>query len=90
LAEVLGRFSRDGHSSLQVLARLQATPVQWVDFDPRHAALCADLLPRTRSLGLSLGDRACLALAAAEGCPAMTADTAWKDLDVGVEVVLIR
>lgn len=90
LAEVLGRFARDGHSSLQVLARLQATPVQWVEFDAQQAALCAELLPRTRRQGLSLGDRACLALASSRGCAAMTADSAWKDLDLEIEVVLIR
>ena len=90
LAEVLGRFTRDGHSGLQVLARLQATPIQWLDFDAQHAALAADLLPRTRDRGLSLGARACLALALTQSCSAMTADAAWQDLDLGIEVVLIR
>jgi len=40
--------------------------------------------------GLSLGDRACLALADAMGCPAVTADRAWSSIDIGVSVVLIR
>lgn len=90
LAEVLGRFSRDGHSSLKVLTRLQATSVEWVDFDARQAALAADLVPATCHLGLSLGDRACLALALARGCPALTADKAWTSLAVGVDVRSIR
>lgn len=90
LAEVLGRFSRDGHSSLQVLARLQATSIQFVEFDAPQAALAADLVPRTRHLGLSLGDRACLALALSAGCPALTADAAWLDLELGIEVESIR
>ncbi|MEJ2079149.1 MAG: type II toxin-antitoxin system VapC family toxin [Acidobacteriota bacterium] len=90
LAEVLSRFTRDGHSSVQVLSLLEASPVEWVTFDSHHAALAADLLPRTRHLGLSLGDRACLALASSLGVPAMTADRTWTELDVGVEVQLIR
>jgi len=53
-------------------------------------ALAAALRPRTDALGLGLGDRACLALAQALGVPAMAADRAWANLDVGVDVVLIR
>ncbi len=90
LAEVLGRFVRDGHSSLQVLSLLQASPIEWVSFDAQQAALAAELLPRTRHLGLSLGDRACLALASALGAPAMTADQAWTKLDLGLEIKLVR
>jgi ribonuclease VapC len=33
-----------------------------LDFDPEQAKIAGRLLPETRSLGLSLGDRACLAL----------------------------
>jgi len=44
----------------------------------------------TRHLGLSLGDRCCLALAKSLGVPAITSDRAWADLDLGVEIVLIR
>jgi|GEM_PF-2780485 len=40
--------------------------------------------------GLSLGERACLALALALGRPLVTADRVWGNLDVGVEVILIR
>jgi len=90
LSEVLGRFARDGHSSLQVLSRLQATGIDFCDFDVSQAALASDLLPKTRHLGLSLGDRCCLALAASRGCPALTADAAWSDLSLGIDIVQIR
>jgi ribonuclease VapC len=57
------------------------------------AALAAGFLrPATRAAGLSLGDRACLSLAAAFGVPAVTADRSWQKVAeaVGVRVVPIR
>lgn len=50
----------------------------------------AQLRPLTREHGLSLGDRACLALARRLDLPAVTADTAWSRLDLRVEVRRIR
>jgi len=49
----------------------------------------ARLRPLTQSLGLSLGDRACLALGKRLGAPVITADRAWKDIP-WVEIKLIR
>ncbi|GGE03151.1 hypothetical protein GCM10011390_22510 [Aureimonas endophytica] len=51
-------------------------------------AMCA----ATRRLGLSHGDRACLALAKALALPAVTADRAWNEIaeEIGMKVVLIR
>jgi PIN domain nuclease of toxin-antitoxin system len=55
-----------------------------------------DILPAariravTRSAGLSLGDRACLALASRLQMPALTADREWMRLELGIEVRLIR
>lgn len=45
---------------------------------------------QTRSRGLSLGDRICLAYAESVGLPVLTADRPWADLDIGVDVRLIR
>jgi ribonuclease VapC len=61
-----------------------------VSFDEDQAIAAAALRLRTRHLGLSLGDRACLALAAARGLPVLTADRTWAKLDLGIEVELIR
>ena len=57
------------------------------------AALASGFLrPATRIAGLSLGDCACLALAAALGLPAVTADHSWQGVAeaVGVQVTPIR
>ena len=90
LAEVLGRFARDGRDSQAVLDRILASPIEVVPFEARDAAVVARLLPLTRSIGLSLGDRACLALALTRGIPALTADLSWSDLQVDVEIRVIR
>jgi PIN domain nuclease of toxin-antitoxin system len=45
---------------------------------------------QTRALGLSLGDRACLALAIALKAPVWTSDRSWKKLNIGVTVHLMR
>ncbi|MBA3474833.1 MAG: type II toxin-antitoxin system VapC family toxin [Rubrobacter sp.] len=44
----------------------------------------------TRSRGLSLGDRACLALGHRLNLPVLTTDRVWEGLEVGVEVRLAR
>lgn len=59
-------------------------------FDLALAEQAALLRPATRRAGLSLGDRACLALATAHAAAAVTADRAWADLDLGVTITVIR
>ena len=92
-AEVLTRLSRlgrpDAAEVLQAVA-LEGIPVEIVPLSRAHAEAAAELDRLTQHAGLSLGDRACLALAAALGVPAITADRAWARLDVGVAVEMIR
>jgi PIN domain nuclease of toxin-antitoxin system len=61
-----------------------------VDFDITLAKRAGELRAATRHLGLSLGDRACLALAEREGVSAFTAEQKWLDPSVGIAVELIR
>jgi PIN domain nuclease of toxin-antitoxin system len=72
------------------ISRLAKLPFSVADFDHDLAMQAGLLRAATRHKGLSLGDRACLALAMREKLPVMTADRAWADLDLPVEVVLIR
>lgn len=90
LSEVLGRFARDGHDPRKAARRIGASPIETVPFIEEHASLAAALLPQTMAHGLSLGDRACLALAIQRQVPAMTADRAWNAVDVPVPIVQIR
>lgn len=61
-------------------------------YDYEQARGTALLRATTHSAGLSLGDRACLALSKARQAAALTADQAWQAIadDAGVNVVLIR
>jgi ribonuclease VapC len=93
LSEVLGRFERDGRDTVLVHRSLRASGISWIPFGREDAANAASLIPLTRHLGLSLGDRACLALARARKVAAITADRAWAELDaaaIDVPVEIIR
>lgn len=90
LAEVIHRFARDGHDPSGVLRRLSRSPIELVPFLAEDAALVAMLARPTRELGLSLGDRACLALGLARRMPVCTADRAWLAVQLGVEIQVIR
>ena len=69
------------------LTSLGLRTVPFSDEDAERAAL---LLPATHVFGLSLGNRACLALGRRLSVPVMTADRAWANLSVGVAVEVIR
>lgn len=89
-SEVLERLCAGGLSQLEADEAVSALNLRVVDFDASQARLAAYLRPRTRRAGLSLGDRACLALGLRLGRTVVTADRAWARVDVGVEIVLIR
>lgn len=90
LVEVVSYMAEEGMRETEIEAWAQRLPAVVVDFDRDLAMQAGYLRKTTARKGLSLGDRACLALAMREGLPVMTADRAWSDLDVPVEVVLIR
>lgn len=95
LAEVLSRSADRGADPAKLAATLAeggllngAIAVE--PFTTADAIDAARLRPLTRDAGLSLGDRACLALARRLGNPAVTADTAWQGPAHGVELRQIR
>lgn len=90
LTEVLTRLIDRGASAQEAADRIQTTGLTIVAFDQTLAVAAAKLRTATRPQGLSLGDRACLALAQQLGTPALTADRAWRGLDLGIEIEMIR
>ncbi|MCR9123818.1 MAG: type II toxin-antitoxin system VapC family toxin [Phyllobacteriaceae bacterium] len=69
---------------------INALRLSVVAFDQRQSRIAVGLRVPTRPKGLSLADRACLALAKATDATAVTADRSWADLDTGVTVEVIR
>jgi ribonuclease VapC len=61
-----------------------------VPFDEAQAVESARLRMRTRSLGLSLADRACLALGRMYRLPVLTTDRAWRSLHLSIRIEVIR
>jgi PIN domain nuclease of toxin-antitoxin system len=59
-------------------------------FTPNQAELAAQLWDKTRRFGLSLADRSCLALALEKEAAVLTADHTWVNLDLDVEIQLVR
>jgi ribonuclease VapC len=90
LAEVLGRLARDGRPLDEAIDHIDQMGIVWIDFDRKLAIGAAALLLPTTPWGLSLGDRACLALARLHDLPAVTADRAWAQLDLGIRVEIVR
>ena len=59
-------------------------------FDEVQARVAAEMIGKTKHLGLSLGDRACLALAIQRNAAVYTTDKAWSGLNLGIEIQAIR
>ena len=94
-AEVLSTAADRAVEPEQLIARLTEVGVlngaiSLEPFTGSDASTVASLRPTACDVGLSLGDRACLALARRLDAPAVTADAALAEVDVGVEIRLIR
>jgi PIN domain nuclease of toxin-antitoxin system len=90
LAEIVTSLINKGIPATDARRTTESLEIETVPLDRELALAAGALREVTRSHGLSLGDRACLALARHLALPALTADRTWADLDVGIEIQLIR
>lgn len=90
VTEVVARLIDKGRTAEEAVADFFDTGIGVDGFGPDLAVLAGRLRAVTKHKGLSLGDRACLALAIRERATAVTADRDWADLDVGCKIELIR
>jgi PIN domain nuclease of toxin-antitoxin system len=95
LAEVLSTLAKRGADPVElaegmVRGGLLDGAISIEPFSVADAIESARLRPLTESAGLSLGDRACVAQARRLGAPVLTADLAWLELSLPVEVRPIR
>ena len=90
LAEVYTKLDERGGDGRSAVAAVLNSLAGVEHFTEEHARIAGRLRQPTRHLGLSLGDRACIAVAIALGAEIYTADGIWSQLDVGCRIHLIR
>jgi ribonuclease VapC len=90
LAEVVGRLSERGAAAGEIRRGLDRLRLTVLPVDEELGYAAGFLRPSTRRLGLSLGDRICLALALRLGATALTADRAWTRLATDARIELLR
>lgn len=90
LAEVHGKLVSRGWSVDEAWDDATSPIQEVIPFDLSQARLAGGLVAHTRTIGLSLGDRACLALALTLEAPVYTTEQAWKKLKLEVPVHVIR
>jgi ribonuclease VapC len=89
-SEVVAKLREGGMLEEAIHESLDSLELDIVEFDTEFAYQAGLPRPLTKSAGLSLGDRACLALAQNLNLPALTADRAWDGLSLGIRVQVIR
>ena len=90
LAEIVAKLQERGASEDAIIETLADMKLTIEPFDETQAILAGKLRTSTRIKGLSLGDRACVALAMTAGATVVTTDKALAELDLPVPVMLIR
>ncbi|HSP05879.1 MAG TPA: type II toxin-antitoxin system VapC family toxin, partial [Acidobacteriota bacterium] len=90
LAEVHSKLVASGWDIEQAWEDCTGVVDQISPFTMDQAKHTGRLILKTRSLGLSLGDRACLALALERNAPVYTADRSWKNLKLAIPIHVIR
>lgn len=90
LAEVVGKLAETGMPEGMIKSVLGELGLMVIPFDEDLALSTGLLRPATSDYGLSLGDRACLALGQHLRRPMLTADRMWKTLKLDVEIQMIR
>jgi ribonuclease VapC len=90
LAESLSKLVQYGKPLDAVTYQIERLRLPVIPFDASEAKIVASLWPPTRAAGLSLGDRACLALGLRLGVPVLTAERAWANLKLRVDVGVVR
>ena len=94
-AEVLSKVAEEGEDPETLAQHLETEGIiggslQVFPLTDMDARIMGRLRPLTRTAGLSLGDRACIALGIRLGYEVLTADRSWATLDLGIDIRLIR
>lgn len=69
---------------------IRLSDIRIIDFCPDQALISAKICNKTKAYGISLGDRACIALAMLRNYPILTCDKIWQKLDLDIEFIMAR
>jgi ribonuclease VapC len=89
-SEVISKLVESGIDEATADGLMDTLQLTVIPFDRRQARLAGALRATTRRLGLSLGDRACLALAGTEGAIALTCERVWTKFEGPCKVEALR
>ena len=90
LSEVVQKSEQHGSDTEGLEFDLEALGLSFRPFDVAQARTAADIWARAPAAGLSLGDRACLALAEVVGGTAMTTDRLWAEAPLEIRIRVLR
>lgn len=90
LSEVVAKLADNGIPETEVREIIATLGLEVINFDTEMSYRAGMLRPLTRQAGLSFGDRACLALGESLGLPILTTDRTWANLELGINVQVIR
>lgn len=89
-AELVGKLIDHGMPSEIIRETLYDLELDIIEYDENQAFLTGELRTISKTFGLSLGDRACLALGIIKQLPVLTADRIWSNVPVQTQVQVIR
>lgn len=90
LAEAITKLCQKGMSSIDAELAISELHVTLIPFSASHARSVGELRSVTKSAGLSLGDRACIALGIERQAEVLTTDRAWATISVPTTLTVIR
>lgn len=90
LSEIFRKLIDNGMPLEEAISTTDGLQLEVIPFDQAMAAHAARLRPLTKHLGLSFADRACLAVAQQRELVVYTADRDWAELDIGLDIRMIR
>jgi ribonuclease VapC len=88
--EIMSKLVRKGMTLARAGEYVRQFVSEVIPFDFEQASIAAGLEEVGRPLGLSLGDRACLALGKRLNVQVLTAERSWAKLEIGIPIELIR
>lgn len=89
-SEMMGKLIEWGVPVQDALESFADFNIPQIAFDEDQARIAAELVLVTKRAGVSLGDRACLALGRTTGFTVLTTDRAWKTLQLGINIRVLR